>query len=145
MCFITGANFGTNSAEHFMTLSNWNTFSVTGPLWGESTCHRWIPSPRPVTRCFGVFFDLRLNKRLSKQSRRRWFETHHAHYDVITMYFAWRAERPTTGTHDLIKIGNHQTYTGVGLESHIKRIWLIKSDFWLGCYAKLCFDSHDFC
>ena len=31
---------------------------------------------RPVTRNFdGVFFYLRLNKRLSKQSRRRWFET----------------------------------------------------------------------
>ena len=30
---------------------------------------------RPVTRYFDVFFDLCLNKRLSKQSRRRWFET----------------------------------------------------------------------
>ena len=34
-----------------------------------------FPSQRPVTRSFVVFFDLRLNKRLSKQSRRRWFET----------------------------------------------------------------------
>ena len=35
-----------------------------------------IPSQRPVTRSFGVLFDLRLNKRLlCKQSRRRWFET----------------------------------------------------------------------
>ena len=32
-------------------------------------------SQRPVTRSFDVFFDLRLNKRLSKQSWRRWFET----------------------------------------------------------------------
>ena len=31
----------------------------------------WIPSPS----CFGVFFDLPLNKRFSKQSRRRWFQT----------------------------------------------------------------------
>ena len=30
---------------------------------------------RPVTLSFGVFFDLRLNKRLSKQSRGWWFET----------------------------------------------------------------------
>ena len=29
----------------------------------------------PVTRSFDVFFDLRLNKRLSKQSWGRWFET----------------------------------------------------------------------
>ena len=33
-----------------------------------------LPSQRPVTRSFAVFFDLRLNKRLSKQSRRLWFE-----------------------------------------------------------------------
>ena len=30
---------------------------------------------RPVTRSFGVFFDLRLNKRLSKESWGWWFET----------------------------------------------------------------------
>ena len=33
------------------------------------------PSQSPVTRSFDIFFDLRLKKRLSKQSRRRWFET----------------------------------------------------------------------
>ena len=34
-----------------------------------------FPSQRPVTRSFEVFFDLRPNKRLSKQLRRWWFET----------------------------------------------------------------------
>ena len=34
-----------------------------------------FPSQRPVTRSFVAFFDLRLNKRLSKQPTRRWFET----------------------------------------------------------------------
>ena len=34
-----------------------------------------FPSQRPVKGSFDVFFDLRLSKRLSKQSRRRWFET----------------------------------------------------------------------
>ena len=34
-----------------------------------------VPSQRPVSRGFGVFVDLRLNKRLRKQSRRRSFET----------------------------------------------------------------------
>ena len=57
------------------TSSNGNIFHVTGPLCGDFTGHRWIPAQRPVTRSFDVFFDLRLNKRLSKQSRRRWFET----------------------------------------------------------------------
>ena len=34
-----------------------------------------FPSQRPVARSFDVFFDLHLDKRLSKQSIRRWFET----------------------------------------------------------------------
>ena len=44
---------------------------------GNSPVPRWsqFPSPRPVTWSFDVFFDLPLNKRLSKHSRRRWFET----------------------------------------------------------------------
>ena len=54
-----------------MTSSNGNIFRVTGPLWGKSNGHRWIP----LTKASDVFFYLRLNKRLSKQSRRRWFET----------------------------------------------------------------------
>ena len=39
------------------------------PVTGE------FPAQRPVRRCFDVFFDLRLNKRLSKQSWGWWFET----------------------------------------------------------------------
>ena len=34
-----------------------------------------FPTQRPVTRSFNVFFDLRLNKRLSKQPCCWWFET----------------------------------------------------------------------
>ena len=41
----------------------------------DDICTRWIPTQRPVTRSFDVFFDLRLNKRLSKQSWSWWFET----------------------------------------------------------------------
>ena len=58
-----------------MTSSNINIFPFTGHLLGEFTGHRWFPSQRPVTRSFGVFFYLRLNKRLSKQSWGWWFET----------------------------------------------------------------------
>ena len=53
---------------------------------GKSPVTGEFPSQKPVTRSFDVFFDLRLNKRLSKQSceagdlRRRC-----AHYDVIVM------------------------------------------------------------
>ena len=58
-----------------MTSSNGNIFRVTGLLCGEFTSHLWIPAQRPVTRSFDAFFDLCLNKQLSKQWRRRWFET----------------------------------------------------------------------
>ena len=34
-----------------------------------------FPTQRPVTRSFGVYFDLRPNKRLSKQVWGWWFET----------------------------------------------------------------------
>ena len=50
-----------------MTSSNGSIFRVTGPLCGKFTGHRWISPQRPVMRSFGVFFHLRLNKRLSKQ------------------------------------------------------------------------------
>ena len=39
------------------------------PVTGE------FPAQRPVTRSFDVFLDLRLNRRLSKQSWGWWFET----------------------------------------------------------------------
>ena len=57
-----------------MTSSNGNIFRVTGLLCGEFTTGEF-PSQMPVTRSFDVFFDLRLNKWLSKQSWGWWFET----------------------------------------------------------------------
>ena len=56
-----------NQMETFsalLALCMWNS-----PVTGE------FPSQWLVTRNFDVFFDLCLNKRLSEQSRRRWFET----------------------------------------------------------------------
>ena len=65
-----------------MTSSNGNIFRITGPLWGESTGDL----QRPVTRSFDVFLDLRLNKRLGKQSRSRIFGTPwRSNYDVTVM------------------------------------------------------------
>ena len=58
-----------------MTSSNGNIFRVTGPLCGEFTGPGEFPTQRPVTRSFDVFFDLRLNKRLSKQPWGWWFQT----------------------------------------------------------------------
>ena len=58
-----------------MTSSNGNIFRVTGPLCGEFIGPGEFHTQRPVTRSFDVFFDLRLNKRLSKQPWGWWFET----------------------------------------------------------------------
>ena len=52
------------------------TFSaLLTPCVGNSPVTGAFPSQRPVTWSFDAFFDLRLNKRLNKKSRRRWFET----------------------------------------------------------------------
>ena len=58
-----------------MTSWNGNIFRVMVLYAGNSPVTGEFPSQRPVARSFDVFFDLRLNKRLSKQSGRRWFET----------------------------------------------------------------------
>ena len=42
---------------------------------GNSSVTGEFPSQKPLTRCFDVFFHLRLNKQLSKPSRRWWIET----------------------------------------------------------------------
>ena len=56
-----------NQMETFSALQ---VFCVgNSPVSGE------FPSQRPVTQSFDSFFDLRLKKRLSKQSRRRGFES----------------------------------------------------------------------
>ena len=52
------------------------TFSALLALCaGNSPVTGEFPPQSPVTRNFDVFFDLRLNKRLSKQSWCWWFET----------------------------------------------------------------------
>ena len=58
-----------------MTSSNGNIVRVTGHLCGNSPVPVEFTAQRPVTRSFDVFFDLRLNKRLSKQSWGWLFET----------------------------------------------------------------------
>ena len=61
--------------RNMMTSSNGNIFWVTGHLCEEFTGHRWSPRTKASDAEFDVFFDLRLNKRLSKHSWGWWFET----------------------------------------------------------------------
>ena len=70
-----------HSSGHTSHHSSWwrhrmETFSALLAICtGNSPVTGEFPAQRPVTRSFDVFFDLRLNKRLRKQSRRWWFET----------------------------------------------------------------------
>ena len=73
MMFVIGmaAPFHSSWWRHQM-----ETFSALLALCaGNSPVPGEFPAQRPVTLSFGVFFDLRLNKRLSKQWWGWWFET----------------------------------------------------------------------
>ena len=65
--WIDGISWWRHQMETFFALLA--LFAGNSPVTGE------FPSQRPVTRSFNVFFDLGLTKRLSKQSKRWWFET----------------------------------------------------------------------
>ena len=72
--------------SHFMmTSSNGNIFRVTGHLCGEFTGPRWIPRTKASDAELWCFLDLRLDKRLSKQSWGWWLRRYRAYYDVIVM------------------------------------------------------------
>ena len=66
--------------SHFTPTYAWwrhqmETFSMLLAICaGNSPVPGEFSAQRPVTRSFGVFFDLRFNKRLSKQSWGWWFE-----------------------------------------------------------------------
>ena len=86
--------------KHFPTLCVGNS-SVTGEF----------PLQRPVTQSFDVFFDRRLNKRLSKQSRCCWFET--------PSRSLWRH------CDDPIVLSNLMNPTISGWHSNIGSIWIL--------------------
>ena len=79
--FVKGYIWDNEWCKNVVTIQSWwrhqmEPFSVLLALCaGNSPVTGEVPSQRPVTRSFDVFFDLRLNKRLSKQSGRRWIET----------------------------------------------------------------------
>ena len=69
-----------------MTSSNGNICRVTGPLWGESSGHWWIPlTTRPVTRSCDVFYDLRLRNGWANSRGAGDVRCHRAHQDFTVM------------------------------------------------------------
>ena len=63
----TNMPYTTNCWFDTMTSSNGNIFRATGSMCRNSPVTGEFPLQRPVTRSFDVFFDLHLNKLLSKQ------------------------------------------------------------------------------
>ena len=76
--FLTSLKYLSRAYE---LISSWwrhqmETFSALLAICaGNSPVPGEFPTQRPVTRSFDVYFDLRPNKRLSKQSWGWWFET----------------------------------------------------------------------
>ena len=52
---------------------------------GNSPVHGEFPAQRPVTRSFGVFFDLRLNNGWVNNREAGDLRRYRTHYDVIVM------------------------------------------------------------
>ena len=79
-CFLVARNSLQYMCDSFTHITWWRhqmeTFSALLDICaGNSPVPGEFPAQRPVTQSFDVFFDLRLNKRLSKQSWGWWFET----------------------------------------------------------------------
>ena len=68
-----------------MTSSNGNISALLALCAGNSPVTGEFPVQRPVTRSFGVLFDLRLNKSLSKQSWAGDLRRHHAYHGVTVL------------------------------------------------------------
>ena len=86
---FVSANKGTNLCRGF-TPAGWRhhmeAFFMSMAICAEnSPVTGEFPAQRPVTGCFDVFFDQRLNKRLSKQSWGWWFRLPSHHYDVTVV------------------------------------------------------------
>ena len=68
-----------------MTSSNGDISAILAICEGNSPVACEFATQRRVTRSFDIIFDLRLNKRLSKQSWGWWLRRYRAHYDVTVM------------------------------------------------------------
>ena len=82
------AHFGKKT--HIMTSSNGNSFRVIGPMYGEFIGHRWITLTKASDAELCCFLWSAYENRLSKQSRRRRFETPSHSLDITVMiYLTW--------------------------------------------------------
>ena len=86
-----------------MTSSNGNIFHVTGPAVRNSPVTGEFPHKKASDAEFDIFFDLDLNIRLSKQSRRRWLRRQRVHYDVSLMDYENSHDKIPRGSNKRLK------------------------------------------
>ena len=108
-----------------MTSSNGNISALLAICVGNSTVPGKFPAQRPVTRSFDIFFHLRLNKQLNKQSRDWWFQApSHQLWRHSNVYYSscnWRMSQDLL----LTQIGNWLTL--VTSPSHVYLPFKIQS------------------
>ena len=95
-----------NYQLNMMTSWNGNIFRVLALCEGKPPVTGWFPPQRSVTRSFDVCFDLRLNKRLSKQSTARCFDTpscslwrHCYEFSLISKWICFFKKSHAIGSH----------------------------------------------
>ena len=106
---------------------------------GNSLVTDEFPSQRPVTWSFDVFFDLCLNKRLSKQLRHRWLEMpscslwHHCNVLVTSLIYvlpwSWLCGRQYCAILDHVIMGIHCIMLWVAIRLILvlyNPVWLIQ-------------------
>ena len=86
-----------------VTSSNGNIFRVTGNLCGEFTGDRWIPTQRPVTRSFDVFFICAQMTGWVNYLEAGYLRRHRAHYDATIMSYH-RCTLPGATWHPTTKV-----------------------------------------
>ena len=79
--------FMLTSTTHFIFMMTSSTFSASLALYeGNPPVTGGFPSQRPMIRSFDIFFDVCLNKRLSKFRDAGDLKRHRAQYDVIVKF-----------------------------------------------------------
>ena len=107
------------------------TFSALLALCvGNSPVTGEFPSQRPVTRSLDAFFDLRLNKRLSKQSWSWWFET--------PSRSLWRHDNDyLTNTFQNHFTGVYKVYPNIPQYQHRSSLNMRKMTYFFHCWATI--------
>ena len=92
------------------------------------------PSQRPVTRTFGVFFHVRLNNRLSNQSRCRWSEKsspslwHQCNDALQNCKPTSSCTRPNShGIHFKPLYGSYVAQRGIFWQLKLGHVWIVTS------------------